>query len=218
MRAKKFLLLLIALYTFLILPVVPDLILANETALDQSSPVIQHEPLNQAAPVGKALKIEATIRDKVGIKDATVFYRKLGEEKYQEIKMESHGNELYSATIPKEAVKEPGLEYYIQATDISGNIVMRGFSFSPLSVTVMQGVIVPEQGKSLVLTPSPEERNTMKSEAGAVEEETPWYKKWWIWAIVGAVVVGAAAAGGHGGSSSPGPQPTGTVTINGPTP
>jgi hypothetical protein len=215
MRAKYFLLLSLAIYTFLFFPIIP--VLAIEVNLDQSSPVIQHEPQRQAAPVGKAFKIDATIRDTVGIKDATVYYRKSGETKYQEIKMESQGNNLYSATIPKEAVNEPGLEYYIQVSDEAGNIVMNGLSFSPLTVTVTQGAISPELGKPLVLTPSPEERLTMKTAAPAVEEETPWYKKWWIWAIAGAVVIGAAAAGGHGGGGSPSPT-TGSASINSPTP
>ncbi len=207
----------IAIYTFLVLPMVP--ILADEITLEQSSPVIQHEPPGQSAPVGKALRIEATIRDKSGIKDATVFYRKAGEEDYQQIKMVPQGNDLYFATIPADGVKEPGVEYYIQASDKAGNIVMRGFSFSPLSLSVTRRVPAPQLSKPLVLTPTPEERMTMKTEAPAVEEEKPWYKKWWVWTIAGAVVIGAAAAGGGGGGGSTGAGAgTGSATISGPTP
>jgi hypothetical protein len=220
MKTKFIFMSAVALYTFLVLPMVP--ILADEITLEQSSPVIQHEPPGQSAPVGKALRIEATIRDKAGIKDATVFYRKSGEDNYQQVKMESQGNDLYSATIPADGIKEPGVEYYIQASDKAGNIVMRGFSFSPLSLSVTRGVPAPQQGTPLVLTPSPEERMTMKSEAPAVEGEKPWYKKWWVWTLAGAVVIGAAAGGGGGGGgggSSPGAGAgTGSATISGPTP
>ena len=45
----------------------------------------------------------------------------------------------------------------------------------------------------------------------------PWYKKWWVWTIAGAVVVGivAAAGGGGGGGGGPATEP---VTISGPIP
>jgi hypothetical protein len=216
----KYLMLLIALYTFLFLPMIP--IFAFEMSPDQSSPVIQYDPPAKALPVGKALKIEATIHDEANIKDVTVFYRKSGESNYKEIRMEPKGNDLYSATIPEEAVKEPGLEYYIQASDETGNIVMRGLAFSPLTIIVKQEIIAPVPSKPLVLTPSPEERMTMKMEAPSLEEEKPWYKKWWIWTIAGAVVIGAAAAGGHGGGGGGGgccpPPPSGSAHITMPTP
>lgn len=219
MRANYFLLLFIALYTFLFIPIAP--VLAFDNSPDKASPIVQHDSQHVIVPAGKALKIDATIRNNLGIKNVTFFYRKSGESNYQMVKMNTEGNDLYSATIPEEAVQEPGLDYFIQASDEAGNIIIRGLAFTSFALTVVQGVIVPEPIKPLILIPSPEERMTMKTEAPAFEGSKPWYKKWWIWTIAGAVVIGAAAAGGHGGGggeSGGGAPSTGSAKITGPTP
>ncbi|MCA9669662.1 MAG: hypothetical protein KC503_28900, partial [Myxococcales bacterium] len=50
---------------------------------------------------------------------------------------------------------------------------------------------------------------------GAAASATPWYKRWWIWAIAGAVVAGAGVGlgvgltRGDGGSTTPPPNPNG---------
>jgi hypothetical protein len=50
--------------------------------------------------------------------------------------------------------------------------------------------------------------------ASAEDSETPWYHKWWIWLLIGAVAIGVAAgAGGGGGEGSTGSS-TGTIGVN----
>jgi hypothetical protein len=72
------------------------------------------------------------------------------------------------------------------------------------------------------------------SEAGSMETSTgmrsmrPWYKKWWVWTIVGAVVTGVVIAaggsgsgggGGDGNDGGNGETPTtGSIDISGPIP
>lgn len=55
-------------------------------------------------------------------------------------------------------------------------------------------------------------------QAETVHEHKPYYKKWWVWTIIGVVVAGAAAgtALAMGGGNDSGP--TGSVTITGPAP
>lgn len=52
-------------------------------------------------------------------------------------------------------------------------------------------------------------------EAELIEERKPWYKKWWVWAIVGVVLVGGAAVAlGGGGSSDSTASGPGNINVN----
>jgi len=138
MNKKAFILLVLSFYVFLLLPLYPAL--AQELQLpsdsDRLPPVIQHQPSDQAAATGKPMIIKATITDNVSIKEAALYYRPMGNVEYFNLTMKKEENNVYSATIPADDVIEPGIEYYIQASDKAGNMVLRGFSFSPLTVMV----------------------------------------------------------------------------------
>jgi hypothetical protein len=225
MRRHATLLLGLALYTFLIFPAAP--ILAQELSLppdgDRLAPVIQYEPPTRSAPTGQPLTIDATITDNAEVLEAILFYRSLGASEYASVPMDALGQHRYRAIIPSAEVAEPGVEYYIQASDRAGNMVMRGFAFSPLLVTVapvLPGQEMEQAGGTpeIVPTESPTERLAMKTDAGA----KPWYKKWWVWAVAGGVVVAAAAAGGGGGggggTDTGAGSNKGSITFSGPTP
>jgi hypothetical protein len=50
--------------------------------------------------------------------------------------------------------------------------------------------------------------------ASPEDAETPWYHKWWLWLLIGAVAIGVAAgAGGGGGEGSTGSS-TGAIGVN----
>lgn len=185
----------VAFYTFLLLPLIP--LLAQEREIfsnsDLTGPLIQHRTNIRSVPSGRRLTIEATITDNVAVKGASIFYRFMGTREYFSRSMDSLGNHLYSAIIPSQYVQEPGLEYYIEASDEAGNTtVFRGFEFSPLTIVVAS-----------------------ESSSGK-----PWYKKWWVWTIVGGVIVSAAAvaAAGSGSGEKAPPPPTGTASIDAPIP
>jgi hypothetical protein len=199
--------------------------LAQELGLspdaDRTAPTIQHDPPGQSFHAGKDLIIQATITDNAAVKEATLFYRPEGNTEYLRVNMNPIGNNIYTAAIPQKDVVEPGIEYYIQSSDKACNIAMRGFAFSPLVIAVAP-VLPPSGGEKkepvVAIPPS-----TPADELGLKTEEpaTPaWYKKWWVWTIVGAVViVGAVAAGGGGGGGGGGGETsTSSVTISGPTP
>jgi hypothetical protein len=170
--------------------------------------------------------IEATVTDNIEVKEVTLYYRVMGNNEYFSIHMAPLMGDTYSATIPSADVLEPGLEYYIQASDKTGNIVLRGFSFSPLSVSVAP-VLLPidrpaEKFKEMdEETPSvevkPVKKPLLKTEATPPKA---WYQNWVVWAVAGGVVVVAAAAGGGGGGGDTGggESNTGSISVSGPLP
>jgi len=208
MKKKPICVLIVAVYTFLFLPLAQVGAQTDQTPLEDDliSPLIQHDSLTQSMPTGKALQLQATITDNGAVKEVVLFYRKMGATEYSKTNMNRTGSDVYSATIPKEVVMEPGLEYYIQASDGAGNTVMRGIAFSPLLITV--ATVIP-----------PTIAATNLSSTTKPASSPRWYKKWWVWAIVGVVVVGAVAGGDGGGEESQPPAgPSGAVVITAPIP
>ncbi|TAK00891.1 MAG: hypothetical protein EPO39_15175 [Candidatus Manganitrophaceae bacterium] len=225
MKNRAIVLIVVAFYSFLFIPTAPLWAQALKVPAntDLTAPIIQHEPPTRSFRSGDSVTIQATITDNAEVKEATLFYRTIGTEAYSSINMERLQQGTFSTSIPTQDIAEPGVEYYIQASDKAGNIALRGFSFSPLTVTVTPAL--PEKkGTEEAFTekvfPAEEKQTALKTEA---TPDKPWYKKWWVWAIAGAVVVGAAAAGGGGGGggggspTSAGGQ-TGSAAISGPTP
>ena len=86
------------------------------TRLDQEPPQIVHTPIEKVE--GKSLiDINAIVTDNVGVDYVRLFYRSAGEQKYKMVNMKQSGNNYnYSLDIGK-----IGIEYFIQAKDISGN-------------------------------------------------------------------------------------------------
>ncbi|MDC4206294.1 MAG: hypothetical protein MPW13_18295 [Candidatus Manganitrophus sp.] len=103
---------------------------------DLTAPVIQHDPPTHEFRSGESANIQATITDNTELKEVTLFYRTMGKEEYSSINMERLQPGTYAVSIPKDDIAEPGVEYYIQAADQAGNISLRGFSFSPLTLVV----------------------------------------------------------------------------------
>jgi hypothetical protein len=195
MIKKAMILSFVSFYAFIFLPLVP--LWAQEGEIhpdsDLTEPLIKHEGPFQPVRSGEPLVIQATITDNVAVKEASLYFRFKGTREYFSVSMDHVGSNVYSAMISEQYVQEPGVEYYIEASDKAGNTAaFRGFSFSPLTIQV-----VPV---------------TMHAKA--------WYKKWWVWTIVGGVVAvaaGAVAAGGGGGGGSSKPA-TGTAVISEPIP
>lgn len=193
---------------------------SQEIDFDIVAPSIRYDlPLEQAFSE-RELTIRATVTDNQAVSDVHLFYRRSGTNAYSRIPMQSQEQNIYSATLFKEAVTLPALEYYIQATDSSGNISFKGFSTSPLTVLLVKPPppeAVPEQPKQeqeevQIQKALPPLYSTVTSN---LQLDKPWYKKGWVWTIVGAVVVGAAASGGGGGGAGTG---DGTIVITGPAP
>ena len=153
--------------------------------VDIFGPVIQHDPPEIASPAGKLLEILAVVRDDTAVKEVKLFYRTEGSIDYIAINMVPRGDDTFSAAIPKDKVMEPGLEYYIMASDQVGNVAPRGFSSEPLVVMVTP--FIPEAEEE-VFVEAPREEPLFKTEPTLSK---PWYKKWWVWTIAGALTTGS---------------------------
>jgi hypothetical protein len=196
-----------SLLAFLCLALAPRAAAAD----DSSPPVIEHRPLERAAP-GGGIEIRATIKDESGVAFPRIYYRGVGEAHYQETTMVARGAE-HVAVIPALIVTAKGVEYYIEAFDSHGNgPAHHGTPEQPHRVAIAPRAPRPPASaaaSAAAIKPQPRRAKPAAS--------TPWYRRWWLWTAAGAVVAGTVTAvvvvatrdGAHTLTvSSPSPKPT----------
>lgn len=167
---------------------------------DLIAPQVIHDPIKEAMAAGKDKKFSAIVTDNVGVQSVTLFYRTVGAKDYKRKPMIGQGSDTYSATVDASEMQEPGVEYYIQATDQAGNNLLHGYSFSPLIVNV-SATAAPKTAKTVAAKEEP------KDIAYTPKEES---SNKWLWIGLGVLAVAAAAGGGGGGGGTSGA----TLTIN----
>lgn len=173
---------------------------------DIFAPFIDHIALDQSFPEKTPVEIQSTVSDDQSIQGVVLFFRSgEGSESYMKIPMQSDGENRYTALIPGPRVVSPLVEYYIQASDISGNTAYRGSASSPLRISVGNSPQRSMKRPESALNTSLDEDETEESQSGRSSLK-PWYKKWWVWGIGVAVIVGAASAGSDGGGGGTGPS------------
>lgn len=186
---------------------------------DLIAPEIKSPQINTKVAPGESIIVNATVTDNVGVRSVTLFYRNTGATDFQRVEMSREQvTDNYAVILPE--VIEPGVEYYIQATDLVGNTVLHGHTFSPLTISVSSGSAPQaETEEAIALVPEMVEGDNA---AAAVPAKKGVSK--WVWIGLGVLAVGAAASGGGGGGDPTGGgdgggDPTvGTITITGPTP
>ncbi len=112
---------------------------AEETVSFQGdiiAPEIKYDRERQTTFKDDVLTIEAEVTDMSGVTEVVLFYREKGDAIYTRKEMELVGSDLYRAQLSGEEVDAAVIEYYIQATDIFGNMVLKGMEFSPLTYTL----------------------------------------------------------------------------------
>lgn len=177
---------------------------------DLVAPVIKHTPITHDIPAGKPIAITATVTDDDAVKEVILFYTEIGASDYKRTIMKRDlDSNNYTAELPIFA--PPGVEYYIQASDMAGNTLLFGHKFSPLTVNVAVAAVEIESD-------SEKSFPAVKATPVVKEEEKTGINKW-VWIGLGVVAVGALAGGGGSGSGD-GPGPiedtrTGTVNITG---
>lgn len=183
---------------------------------DVISPVIKHEPLAEPLSLGEPLAISATVTDNVGVESVLLFFRTRGRNAYQRTPMRRIGTtNMYMVTL--KGVRTPGLEYYVQATDVAGNILLEGYDFAPMFVAVKDPAVpaaeeAPKAPAAAAAKPPPA-KTTTASAAAKKKEESGAMK--WVWIGLGVLAVGALASGG---SSGGGGDSDGDVVITAPAP
>jgi len=154
---------------------------------------------------GEPHKISVVVTDNVAVKQVMLFYRGIGTERYQRLRMQNKAKtNTYYAIIHANKIKKPGIEYYIQAVDTAGNSLLHGYAFSPLSVKTI--------GDNAIAA------NTKNTTAKSDDDDDSIFTNKWFWIGIGVLVAGAAASGGGGGGGGE-PTDTGsTVVVSAPLP
>jgi subtilisin family serine protease len=96
--------------------------IASATVLDNTNPVISHTPVTKVAP-GSSAWISATVTDNIEVSSVKIYYKVTGGGTYTTASMTQSGDD-YTFTIPSSffGVSGTTAEYYIEATDSTGNI------------------------------------------------------------------------------------------------
>lgn len=154
---------------------------------DTTGPIIQHNALANGQPENAALDVVATITDDASaIGTATLFYRTVGDVNYQSLTLLAQGNDRYLAQIPAVAVRSPGIEYYLLATD---NAPSTNASTSPLGApaNVFTFTVLPADtaGPTVMHTRVPDDRqegtaisiSAMATDASGVASVFLYYKR-----------------------------------------
>lgn len=180
--------------------VVPGLVFSPVLVAQQSAfvadfdpPVIDHNVPDSAATAGPQA-ISASITDDNDVAAVILNYRLIGDAEYKQATMRSlGGSEVYMVTLPDYEATDPGIEYYIEARDGSGNTALKGFPISPLTLQIEQAPAPTyAQQEGPASAPAP---------VAVSEEGSSSSGKKWIWIGLGAAVLGglALSAGGGGG-------------------
>ena len=173
---------------------------------DLVAPQITQEIYEQTVAPDSDHRIMVKVTDDFGVKQVTLYYRTIGTGEYQRRTMQRIStSDNYYATISADEIRQPGIEYYIQAMDLAGNTLLHGADFSPLSVKLEPSATVAD---------TTDATDTMAADLAADTGEKKGVSKW-VWIGLGVLAVGAiAAAGGGGGGDSAAPPPADTATLS----
>lgn len=184
------------------------------SGIDLEPPVIMHDPIVGSLKANQPLELQVRITDNHGVFSATLFYRDAGAKEYRSLAMrlsETDDN-VFVIEIPGQDIHPPKLEYYIQATDVSGNTVLRGGRLFPLSANV-EGGFVP-----LAPTVAGTTADDGSMDKGLKLKNDNKEKYMWAWIAGGALVGALYAASNKDGDTPPSKPGTLTVVIPNPQP
>ena len=121
--------------------------------LDKDPPKLFHTPVIASSDASKLI-IKTKIIDNLGLKSATLYYRRAVEQKYIRQSMAEAGpTGSYVGTVPEIFMTAKEIQYYIEAEDNSGNIQYSGRAESPHVVKMFRvlsrrdGYVVERKGK-----------------------------------------------------------------------
>ena len=172
---------------------------ATAQSLDTEPPKVGFDTVDEARK-GDSQVFTISATDNQAIASIAMFYR-LGEDAaYVRGDMSRIGDtDLFTFTIPASAIPASvsQIDYYIEARDTTGNRALQGFSFQPLTRTLVEGSALADNSPGSTQTESKpllgSLSTTQKVVLGVVGI-----------AVVGALVAAASSGGGsddNGGSS-----------------
>ncbi|MBX2838467.1 MAG: hypothetical protein KTR35_16535 [Gammaproteobacteria bacterium] len=164
----------------------PTAVLSQAQEYDYEPPLIEPEVVEEADADYRQTFI-ASVVDDVELGYVTLFYRFVGEVAYQRINMvQVSRSSSYIAHIPTDPELGLDVEYYIEASDTSGNRTLHGYAFSP----------------KVRLVIDPENRVTASPVATEAGDDSGGNKT--VWYVIGGAVLLGLIAGLAGGSSDGG--------------
>lgn len=159
--------------------------------------------------MGNTANVTAKVNDDLGVASVYFYYRVRGATTYNSIKLKQTAADMFETQLQDASIREPGLEYYFQATDISGNTAALGNRNQPFILAFKAAAQTSPTGhtKSLAkaLASKPESSPTSK----------------WVWIAIGSIVAGGAAvaiSNSHNDSGQSARTEDGVVITRGPLP
>jgi hypothetical protein len=149
--------------------------------------------LDHAAPssatAGRRLEIDVRATSGAdNVKEVVLYARRAGDQDYARVDAAFRGDARWRVRYTPEASRDAyTLEYYLEGRGLTGEAVARiGSPEAPLSISIT---------------------------AGAGAHKKKWYRRWYTWAGIGAVLAGTTAAIFATSGSSDGSLPPGHVTV-----
>lgn len=113
--------------------------------LDVAPTIILSSP-NEPVPAGEELNVSAIVNDATGVQTVTLKYRQGGDSNYLAKTMFHIGNNQYQTSIPGDSVNSSGIAYFVEASDLSGNLTRNPenrFISHRVSVSGLTGINLP---------------------------------------------------------------------------
>ena len=109
---------------------------------DKLTPKIVHKK-GESAIDGTSYRVRAEVTDNVGLEVVTLYYRMKNGKKFSEEPMVKVQEGVWEGIVSSEKMKGEKLQYYITASDSSGNRATEGNSQTPFEIQVVQLDRVP---------------------------------------------------------------------------
>lgn len=179
----------------------PSIVFAQQAGQDFEAPLIEHEQIKSAV-LGDEQVFSANVVDNIELKEVSIFYRFKGAEQFEQIPMQQiASSESFSVTIATEQLpaEDTLIEYYLQAEDVAGNIVLKGYIFDPL---IRQLRIPAGSGDTPANAPAAEQSSTVPADQPVPEKKSR--TLYYVLGALGLVALAGLAASGGDGDNEPG--------------
>jgi hypothetical protein len=174
----------------------------STTSVKTFATKVTSNPVTAAS--GQGVTVTAEIPVKVRVIKIVLYYRAVDASKYNSRTMHADKNGEYRYVISQSELDSPEFEYYIEATNVHGNILQHGSANLPLVVSFGNGSSAGNNNLAEV-----------KGRNHSNDNKDPLWKNKWLWIGVGVL---AAAAISNNNSDDTTSKPGFSITIEGPQP
>lgn len=174
---------------------------------DDNEPPVLDLQVVDTGTAGDSQVFSATVTDNEEVSEVVLYLRVQGAEIYESVPMNPiPGTSIYTVTVDITTTDSTVLEYYMNASDSSGNRVVRGFAFDPLLRDLMPANELAATTEP-VAAPAP-----VPARVGISTGRKILYIGLGVLAV-GALAAAASGGGGGGGDDMPGGGPVIPVLI-----